>query len=95
MGIRFDRLIYGNKKLALEFYRCCVHACAVRIYRPTCMTHKCEICNEKVIEFMLKNVKSFDEMRIDVINFGQKFVSETRQKMSLGTFNAPSSQNMS
>ena len=28
--------------------------------------------NEKVIEFMMNNVKSFDEMRNYVINFGQK-----------------------
>ena len=45
--------------------------CTVRTYRPTCMTHKCEK-NEKVIEFMMNNVKSFDEMRNYVINFGQK-----------------------
>ena len=60
--------------MAFKFYRYCVHMCTVRTYRPTCMTHKCKKKNEKVIEFMMNNVKSFDinEMRIYVINFGQK-----------------------
>ena len=51
--------------------------------------------NEKVIEFMMNNVKSFDEMRNYVINFGQKMCVGNSTKMSLETFNALSSKNMS